>query len=63
MRKEIKGNEGNYLIKNESVIVQFKINSQGKETGERIIHSITDTIENSEDRKHISKIIEEINFN
>lgn len=60
MLVKIKGVEGDYLLKNESSILQYKINEKGELTGESILHIITDSIENSQDRNDISKKIEEL---
>lgn len=57
MNFELKGIEGEYIIKNESSIQQYKLDANGKKTGESVIHIITDSIENSSDRKEITKKI------
>ncbi|MCB0730081.1 MAG: hypothetical protein KDC88_03510 [Ignavibacteriae bacterium] len=58
----IKGKEGEYIVKNESSILQYKVNENGEQTGESILHIITDSIENQEDRSEIAKKIEERNL-
>lgn len=60
MKVKFIGNDGEYVVKNSSSIMQFKLDKDGNHTGESIIHSITDTIENNEDRKEISKKIENL---
>jgi hypothetical protein len=62
MTLRFKGKEGEYVVKNESSILQYKINSEGMQTGDSILHIITDTIENSEDRKEVTKKISEYNL-
>lgn len=58
---ELKGVDGDYLVKNESSILQYKLDKNGKKTGESIMHIITDSIENQQDRKKITnKILEYI---
>lgn len=47
---KLKGNEGYYLVKNSSTIVQYKKSSNGKGNGKSILHIIVDSIENNEDR-------------
>lgn len=59
MSQTVKGNNGDYLIKNESTIIQYKLDDDGNHTGECVLHIITDSIEDSEDRNSITKIIEE----
>ncbi len=63
MLVKISGVEGDYLVKNESSITQYLKDEQGVHTGESVLHIITDSIENSEDRNEISKKIEEFNIN
>jgi hypothetical protein len=63
MHFNIIGKEGDYLVKNSHTILQYKKDNKGSKTGECIIHIITDSIENNEDRKHITKIIEKFNIN
>lgn len=58
MKIELKGNEGKYIVSNESNIVQYKLDQDGRETGEYVIHSTIDTIENTEDRITIDKTLE-----
>ncbi len=60
MLVKIKGIEGEYLLKNESSILQYKLDENGNHTGESVLHIITDSIENTEDRTEISKKIEEL---
>jgi len=56
---EIIGNEGKYLVKDPSNIVQIKFDNSGKENGRSIIHIIADTINDKEDRIKVSaKILE-----
>ena len=50
---KLKGNEGDYLVKNSSTIVQYKKDSNGKS----ILHIIVDSIENNEDRLLVQKNI------
>ena len=59
MSHTIKGNNGEYFVKNESTIIQYKLDDAGNQTGECVLHIITDSIEDSEDRNNITKIIEE----
>jgi hypothetical protein len=56
---EIRGLEGEYIIKNESSILQYKLDENGQKTGESIMHIITDSIENNEDRNRVTKKIVE----
>lgn len=60
---ELKGVDGDYLVKNESSILQFKLDKNGNKTGESIMHIITDSIENQQDRKKITNKILEYIFN
>ena len=59
MLVKVNGVEGDYLVKNESSITQFIKDKNGEHTGESVLHIITDSIENSEDRNEISRKIEE----
>lgn len=59
MLLKVNGVEGDYFVKNESSITQYVKDENGKHTGESILHIITDSIENSEDRNEISKKIEQ----
>lgn len=59
MQLKIKGKEGEYLVKNRSSILQFKLDDSGKQTGESILHIITDSIENNYDRKMITEKLKE----
>jgi hypothetical protein len=63
MEIKIKGKAGEYVVKNESSIIQYKIDNAGQHTGESVLHIITDSIENNEDRTEVSKKIEEIGLN
>ena len=60
MLVKIKGIDGEYLLKNESSILQYKLDENGEHTGESVMHIITDSIENNQDRKEVSKKIEEL---
>ena len=60
---ELKGVEGDYIVRNESSILQYKLDKNGEKTGESIMHIITDSIENYNDRKEISKKIIEFLIN
>lgn len=60
---ELKGIEGEYFVKNESSILQYKLDKNGQKTGESIMHIITDSIENHNDRKEIAKKIIEYIIN
>ena len=60
---ELKGIEGEYIVKNESSILQYKLDKNGKKTGESVIHIITDSIENNKDRYEITKKINEFIIN
>lgn len=62
MTLRFSGKEGNYVVKNESSILQYKKNEDGLQTGDSILHIITDTIENNEDRREVTKKISEYNF-
>jgi hypothetical protein len=62
MTLKFRGKEGDYVVKNESSILQYKIDSEGMHTGDSILHIITDSIENSEDRQEVTKKISEYNF-
>jgi hypothetical protein len=55
----IRGNAGEFVIKNESSILEIKIDELGNQTGESIVHVITDSIENQEDRALVNQKIEE----
>ncbi len=59
MNIRIKGEEGEYLVKNRSSILQYKIDDTGKQTGESILHIITDSIENYYDRMKITEKLKE----
>lgn len=54
---KLKGNEGDYLVKNSSTIVQYQKDSNGKRNGKSILHIIVDSIENNEDRNLVQKNI------
>jgi hypothetical protein len=60
---EVKGKEGDYIVKNESSILQYKLDENGNQTGESVLHIITDSIENQEDRSEVAKKIEEYILN
>lgn len=55
----VKGKEGEYLVKNRSSILQYKIDKNGIQTGESVLHIITDSIENYHDRKIITEKLKE----
>jgi hypothetical protein len=55
MEIRIQGEEGNYIVKNESSILQYKLDNNGIQTGESVLHIITDSIENNADRSEVSK--------
>ena len=55
----VKGNSAEFIIKNESSILELKIDESGNQTGESVVHVITDSIENQEDRKLVDKKLEE----
>ncbi len=59
MNVRIKGEEGEYLVKNRSSILQYKIDDTGKQTGESILHIITDSIENYYYRMKITEKLKE----
>jgi hypothetical protein len=63
MFMEVKGKEGDYIVKNESSILQYKLDENGNQTGESVLHIITDSIENQEDRSEVAKKIEEYILN
>lgn len=63
MYLKIEGNEGEYLVKNESSILQYKCDEHGNKTGESVLHIITDSIENQEDRNEVTRKIVEYNLN
>jgi hypothetical protein len=63
MFMEVKGKEGDYLVKNESSILQYMLDETGNKTGESVLHIITDSIENHEDRSEVAKKIEEYILN
>ncbi len=54
---KVKGNEGDYIVKNSTTIVQYKKDNNGRKTGKSILHIIVDSIENNEDRILIQKNI------
>jgi len=62
MLLKIQGKEGEYIVKNKSSIFQYKIDAKGEHTGDSVLHITTDSIENNEDRKKITKKISEFNF-
>jgi hypothetical protein len=62
MNINFKGNDGDYVVKNESTILQYKIDENGEQTGESIRHIIVDSIENNEDRNEIFKKLEARNI-
>lgn len=56
---EVNGNDGKYLLKDQSTIIQVSRNNKDDLATKNITHIITDTIENKEDRLKVSeKIIE-----
>lgn len=57
----VKGNLAEFVIRNESSILELKLDELGNQTGESIIHVITDSIENQEDRELVNKKLEEFN--
>ncbi|PID62956.1 MAG: hypothetical protein CR986_00575 [Ignavibacteriae bacterium] len=57
MQLKIKGIEGEYIIFNNYNIVQYKIDTVGKQIGKSIKHVTTDSIENNEDRNKVFKVI------
>ena len=57
----VKGNSGEFVIKNESSILELKIDELGNQTGESVVHAITDSIENHEDRALVDQKLEEYN--
>ena len=59
---KLKGIDGDYLIKNEFSILQYKLDKDGNKTGKCIMHIITDSIENPQDRKIITKKIMEYTY-
>jgi hypothetical protein len=59
---KVLGKEGEYIVKNESSILQYKLDAEGNQTGDSILHIITDSIENKEDRFEITKKISEYKF-
>ena len=63
MELKMKGKDGEYIVKNESSIIQKKTDLNGEQTGESVMHIITDSIENNEDRTEVSKMIEEYRLN
>ena len=63
MELKMKGKDGEYIVKNESSILQIKTDLNGEQTGESVMHIITDSIENNEDRTEVSKMIEEYRLN
>lgn len=63
MLMKVKGKEGDYIVKNESTIFQYILDENGEKTGESLLHIITDSIENSEDRSEVIKTIEAYNLN
>ena len=63
MVMKVKGKESDYIVKNESSIFQYKLDENGQKTGKSILHIITDSIENREDRDEVIKTIEEYNLN
>ena len=63
MELKMKGKDGEYIVKNESSIIQIKTDLNGEQTGESVMHIITDSIENNEDRTEVSKMIEEYRLN
>jgi len=58
----VKGKDGEYLVKNRSSILQYKIDMNGNQTGESVLHIITDSIENSDDRIKITEKLREQHF-
>ena len=62
MLMKFKGKEGDYIVKNGSSILQYKLDENGEKTGESLLHIITDSIENQEDRNEVIKKIEEYNL-
>ncbi len=54
---KLKGNAGDYIVKNSTTIVQYQKDKKGKKTGKSILHIIVDSIENTEDRILIQKNI------
>ncbi|MFZ1289837.1 MAG: hypothetical protein WAR79_07090 [Melioribacteraceae bacterium] len=59
----VKGNSGKFFIKNESSILELKIDETGNQTGESKVHVITDSIENQEDRILVIQKLKEFRKN
>lgn len=55
MISKIVGKEGEYLVKNSSNILQYKVDKNGKFTGESVMHITTDSIENYNDRREVTE--------
>ena len=52
---KIVGKEGEYVVKNSSSILQYKVDKNGNFTGESVMHITTDSIENTNDRREVTE--------
>jgi hypothetical protein len=56
----IKGNAGDYLIRNEFSILEVKLDKTGNQTGESKVHVIADSIEDQDDRIMVIQKLREL---
>ena len=63
MNKKVKGNAGEFLIKNSSTILELKVDENGNKTGESFVHIISDSIEDQYDRNLVNEKLVEFQLN
>ena len=63
MNKKVKGNAGEFLIKNSSTILELKVDENGNKTGECLVHIISDSIEDQYDRNLVNEKLVEFQLN
>ncbi|MCB0744540.1 MAG: hypothetical protein H6613_10485 [Ignavibacteriales bacterium] len=63
MNKKVKGNAGEFLIKNSSTILELKVDENGNKTGESLVHIISDSIEDQYDRNLVNEKLVEFQLN
>ena len=63
MNKKVKGNAGEFLIKNSSTILELKVDENGNKTGESLVHIISDSIEDQFDRNLVNEKLVEFQLN
>ena len=63
MNKKVRGNAGEFLIKNSSTILELKVDENGNKTGESLVHIISDSIEDQYDRNLVNEKLVEFQLN